>query len=559
MKTINKNNFQLLDKVSSPIDPARNWFFTENPNKQSSDRYRDFVEKAADGFAEFNLKGECIFCNEAAHRLLGCTREEYMKLSSCQRCGSQTTAIQHSLAYDDILREDLSQKIYEMEIKRKDGNIAIHQISVSTVRDEHDHATGFRVISRDVTENRQLLKEQARMTDFVQGAEDGCYELDLGGNLIFCNDAFMKITGYTLQEYSELKFSKRHPTRKSADISAKMFYAVYQTGQHAQGIVYEILRKDGEKRTIETSISLIRDKARTPTGYRGICRDITDKRKIALERTRFKKQLIHSQKLEAVGTLASGIAHDFNNLLMGIQGYTSLLLMGKDIEHADYEKIKAIEQMVKSGADLTRQILGYARGNHSRLIPVNMNELIGKTVDMFGRTRKDLHIHTGLDPDLHLIEANRGQMEQALLNLLVNAWQAMPDGGEIFLESSNVTVDETFAKANAIAAGRCIRVSIQDDGIGMDEWTKNKIFEPFFSTKEAGRGTGLGLTTVNNIIRAHKGTIQVSSRKGYGSTFSIYLPASAKKGPETMKRRAAKSCAVMKPFSLSTMSRSSGK
>ncbi|OPY79323.1 MAG: Blue-light-activated protein [Syntrophorhabdus sp. PtaU1.Bin153] len=248
-------------------------------------------------------------------------------------------------------------------------------------------------------------------------------------------------------------------------------------------------------------------------------RDVTEKKLMEAE-------LIQAQKMEAIGTLAGGIAHDFNNLLMGVIGYTSLILLERDEADPDYEKLKNIEKLVQSGADLTKQLLGFARGGKYEVKPTDLNNLIQKSSEMFGRTRQEITIHRKYEKDLHPADVDRGQIEQVLLNLYVNAWQAMPGGGDLYLETKNVILDTAHTKLHSLMPGPYVKISVTDTGTGMDQATQQRIFDPFFTTKEMGRGTGLGLASAYGIIKNHGGMINVESEPGRGSTFSIYLPAS---------------------------------
>ena len=250
-------------------------------------------------------------------------------------------------------------------------------------------------------------------------------------------------------------------------------------------------------------------------------RDMTDMRKL-------EGQLLQAQKMEAVGTLAGGVAHDFNNLLMGIQGRTSLMLSEIDRNHPFGEHLEGIESYVKSAVDLTRQILGFARGGKYEVQPTDLNELIKTQNRMFSRTRKEITIRGKYEKDLWTVEVDRGQIKQVLLNLYVNAWQAMPGGGDLFLSTENVSLAKSETDPLGIAPGRFVRVAVSDTGVGMDRPTMARIFEPFFTTREMGRGTGLGLASAYGIIKNHGGVINVYSEKGEGSSFSIYLPASSK-------------------------------
>jgi PAS domain S-box-containing protein len=279
-------------------------------------------------------------------------------------------------------------------------------------------------------------------------------------------------------------------------------------------------RYKGE-RILHTKKVPILDAKGEPEYLLGISEDIT-------ERKMLEAQLMNSQKMEAIGTLAGGIAHDFNNLLMGIQGYASLILLDIDPSDPHYEKLKRIEEQVQSGAVLTRQLLGFARGGRYEVKPVNMNEVIKKTSAMFGRTRKEITIHRKYEKNVWVIEADQGQIEQVLLNLYLNAWHAMPAGGDLSIETKNIVVGKDYANSYSMIPGRYLQISISDTGVGMDEKTKERIFEPFFTTKELGRGTGLGLAMVYGITKNHNGFIDVTSKPGHGTAFVLYFPASEK-------------------------------
>jgi two-component system cell cycle sensor histidine kinase/response regulator CckA len=189
----------------------------------------------------------------------------------------------------------------------------------------------------------------------------------------------------------------------------------------------------------------------------------------------------------------------------------------------------------QNGAHLTRQLLGFARGGKYEVIPTDLNRLIKKTTEMFSHTRKEIRIHDKYDDDIRTVNIDQGQIEQVLMNIYVNAWQAMPRGGDIYIQTENITLDENDAQSYGLKSGNYVKTSITDTGIGMDETTRQRIFEPFFTTKELGRGTGLGLAAVYGIIANHDGGIRVYSEKGKGTTFIIYLPASEKEVPKEKK------------------------
>jgi len=256
-----------------------------------------------------------------------------------------------------------------------------------------------------------------------------------------------------------------------------------------------------------------------------VSRDTTASKLAEEDRKKLETQLYQAQRMESIGTLAGGVAHDFNNLLMGIQGYASLILKDLDVAQPQYNWVRRIEDQVKRGAELTRQLLGFARGGKYDVKPTDINELVRKSSSMFRRTKKEITIKAEYEQNIWTVEVDQGQIEQILLNLYVNAWQAMPAGGNLFLETNNVTLHESFTKPYHMQPGRYVGISVTDTGTGMDEATQQRIFDPFFTTKQMARGTGLGLASVYGIIRNHDGIINVYSEKGHGSTFNIYLPA----------------------------------
>ncbi|MCP3953819.1 MAG: response regulator, partial [Desulfobacterales bacterium] len=222
-------------------------------------------------------------------------------------------------------------------------------------------------------------------------------------------------------------------------------------------------------------------------------------------------------------------AHDFNNLLMGIQGNASLLMLEREGQAGPDEKLKNIEKYVRRGEYLTKQLLGLSRGGKYEVKPTDVNELVRGCSGMFGETRKEITINRHFEEDIWSVEVDRGQLEQVLLNLFVNAAQAMPGGGDLFLETRNVALTEQLVSPYSLMPGNYVELSVRDTGTGIADSVKDKIFDPFFTTKEKERGTGLGLASAYGIISNHGGYINVESQVGQGTTFTIYLPASDKK------------------------------
>jgi len=247
--------------------------------------------------------------------------------------------------------------------------------------------------------------------------------------------------------------------------------------------------------------------------------DITESRDL-------QGQLFHAQKMEALGTLAGGIAHDFNNLLGGILGYVSLLQLDKDPGGFDFQRLAKIETQINSATGLTRQLLGFARGGTYEASPRDLNQIVRSAMELFGRTKREIEVRLDLQPDGCIADCDRGQIEQVLLNLFVNAAQAMPQGGTLKVRTEAREFGEELTLAFGQPAGWYVAISVGDTGVGMDESIQARIFEPFFTTKKVAGGVGLGLASVYGIVKNHRGLIQVQSRPGLGSTFTVALPRS---------------------------------
>jgi PAS domain S-box-containing protein len=383
----------------------------------------------------------------------------------------------------------------------------------------------------EVEERKQaegaLREREEKYRNIIDNIQESYFEMDLAGNLTFFNDSLIKITGYSRDELMGMN-NREYTSEETAKKMYNIFNQVYKTGEPAEINDYEIFIKGGKTRILELSTLLMKDQDNRPVGFRGIARDVTERLNAVKERKQLEVQLQQAQKMEAVGTLAGGIAHDFNNLLQGIQGRASLMLMNTDSSHPHTEHINEIVAYVKSAADLTKQLLGFARGGKYEVKTTDINELIKNQNQMFGRTRKEIAFKERYEEDLWAAEVDQGQIEQAIMNLYINAFQAMPGGGDLYVQTENIIIDENYIKPYKVEPGKYIKISITDTGVGMDKKIQQRIFEPFFTTREMGRGTGLGLASAYGIVKNHDGFINVYSEKGKGSTFNIYLPASEK-------------------------------
>ncbi len=371
----------------------------------------------------------------------------------------------------------------------------------------------------------ELGENQEKYRIILESIEEGYFETDLGGNIIFYNDATSRILGWLRSELPGLNL-RQYTSHDTAQKLFKIFKEVYRTGKPCKAIEFEIIRKDRQKRYIEMSISLVRNAAGEPHGFRGIGRDTTARHLANYERQRLEDKLQQVQRLEAIGTLAGGIAHDFNNLLMGILGNVEILLISLDVTDPRYENARSIERCVRSGADLTRQLLGYARGGKYFVKPTNLNEIVRTSSTMFGRTKKETQVICEYQKGIWTVEVDRNQIEQVMVNLYLNAWQAMAHRGTIQVRTENTILDKDFVKPYEVSPGRYVRVSVADTGTGMDNEVQKRVYEPFFTTKEMGKGTGMGLASAFGILKNHNGIIHFTSTSGKGTTFFIYLPVS---------------------------------
>jgi two-component system cell cycle sensor histidine kinase/response regulator CckA len=372
--------------------------------------------------------------------------------------------------------------------------------------------------------NLKNAEEQSRYKELLENVDDAVYILDREGNVLEANEAAYAQLGYSPEQFFELNLTNLIPADDAGLIIDQLGKDIEHQAPQKITVETSHAKIDGDPIPVEIHSRAI--------SYRGrnvilnVARDITARRKAENEKKHLESQLIHSQKMEAVGTLAGGIAHDFNNLLMGIQGYISLMRLQTDPEDPNDEYIQGIETAVMNAANLTNQLLGFARKGKYSLIPTSLNSIVENSSKMFTRTRKEIPTHKKLQANLWSVKVDPGQIEQVLINLYLNAWHAMPDGGDIYIQTENVCLSEEYCKPFEVPQGNYVKVSVTDTGMGIEPDIIERIFEPFFTTKEVGKGTGLGLASAYGIIKNHNGIIRVYSEKNHGTTFNLYLPAS---------------------------------
>jgi len=362
-----------------------------------------------------------------------------------------------------------------------------------------------------------LRESEAKYRLLVENANDAIFILQ-DGQIKFFNQQARQIGKYLALDLDRISFAEHvHPEDRQMVIDR--YFRQLEGAALQSTHAFRLIGKQGQIMWAELNSVLI-DWEDGPATL-NFLRDITSQRQL-------EQQFQFSQKMEAIGTLAGGIAHDFNNLLMGIQGRASLMLLDTDPVHSFFKHLKEIESYVMRAEKLTKQLLGFARGGKYEVKPANLNKIIERSSQMFARTKKEISVSKNYQAKVCTVEVDQSQIDQVLLNILVNAWQAMPGGGQLYIQTEDAILDDNFVKAHGVQPGEYIKISITDTGIGIDEETAKKVFDPFFTTKEKERGTGLGLASAYGIIKNHDGIITAESAEGQGATFKIYLPASAK-------------------------------
>jgi PAS domain S-box-containing protein len=379
------------------------------------------------------------------------------------------------------------------------------------------------VAFRDVTERKRveeaLKSSEEKYRLLVENANDAIFILQ-DGVMKFHNSRTLELFGYSAGELVSFPFPKLiHP--EDRDFVEGIYKGRMEGKEVPDTYSFRIVDKSGETHWVQiNSVTILWGGKPAALGF---MRDIT------LEK-RLEAQLQHAQKMESIGTLAGGIAHDFNNILGGILGYASFMKNKMTEDHAFYGYVDTIESGAMRASELTSQLLAFARGGRFNIKPINLNRTVEETLAIINRTfDKSISIETRLQDDLPTVEADAGQLQQVLLNLCVNARDAMPAGGTLTIESKAETITGDFAEAPVDAEpGPYVVLTVSDTGVGMDSETAQRVFEPFFSTKEEGKGTGLGLSMAYGVVKNHGGFLRVEGDLGKGATFRIYLPASGK-------------------------------
>ena len=492
----------------------------EEELRKSEERYRTIFENTGNASLLFEEDTIILLANSNFEKLTGYSKQEVEgKMSWTSFVSPEDLEKMKEYHVKRRTEPGSVPEAYEFRAINRNGetidvfmNIALipgTKVSIASIMDITDRKRS----------EKALQESEERFRDLASLLPETVFETDKGGRFTFLNQSSLEHFGYSQDEISRgINFLDVIVPEDHEKVVLNYFK--YIKGENIGLNEYTARKRDGSTFPVMAHSTLVYHNGE-PAGLRGFLIDITEKKNV-------EQQLMRVQKMESIGTLAGGIAHDFNNLLMGILGNVSLVLMNLGESHPLFDRLKTVEEYVQRGSDLTKQLLGFAQGGKYEVKPTDLGEFVRKSSEMFGRTKKEISIHLKDPKGLWTVELDRGQMDQVLLNLFVNAWQAMPDGGDMYISVENVELDEMYVRPYEVKPGKFVKLTITDMGIGMDEATKARIFEPFFTTKERGRGTGLGLASVYGIIKNHGGFIYVESEKDLGTSFMIHLPASGK-------------------------------
>lgn len=485
------------------------------------------VEGSDDAIIAQDLNETVISWNRAAERLFGYSAADAIgqQISSILVYNSSTP----SVSVIERVKQGESIPSFETVRKHKNGTIVEVSERVSPIRDRQGKLVGVSVIYRDITE-RKHAEEKLRLRDrAIQAVTQGILITDPhqpDNPIIYASPSFETLTGYSASE--ALGRNCRLLQGKDTDPEAigRLRKAIHQV----QPCTVDLLnyKKDGTPFWNQLSISPVRDDFGRLTHFVGVQTDVTSRKTL-------EEQFRQSQKMEAIGQLAGGVAHDFNNLLTIIIGYSEIMLDSVGPEDSLRQLLEEINKAGKRSAALTRQLLAFSRKQVLSPTILNLNDVVRDTENMLQRViGEDVVLASVLHPQVASVKADRGQLEQVLLNLAVNARDAMPHGGKLTIETKNVELDVAYAQTHAgVRPGSYVLLAVTDSGIGMTPDVVRRIFEPFFTTKEYGRGTGLGLAVVHGIVQQSEGCIEVYSEAGVGTSFKIYLPRFERSGSMT--------------------------
>ena len=398
-----------------------------------------------------------------------------------------------------------------------------------------------RTMRRESSERKQaeeaLRESEEKYRTILESLEDGYYEVDITGNITFFNDALCEIFGYSRDELMGMN-NREYTDKESAKKLYQTFNRVYTTEKPDKGFDWKIIRKDGARRYVEASVAIRKDSEAQQIGFRGIVRDVSERRHEEEEKVRLEVQLQQAQKMEAIGTLAGGVAHDLNNILGGLVSYPELLLVQIPEDSPLRKSILTIQKSGEKAAAVVQDLLTLARRGVVVTEVVNPNEVISEYLKS-PEHKKLQSYHPGVQIKTHLatetlnILGSSTHLSKTVMNLVSNAAEAMPEGGTLSISTENRYIDRPIGGYDNVKEGDYVVFTVSDSGTGIAPDDMEKIFEPFYTKKKMGRsGTGLGMAVVWGTVKDHNGYIDVQSTEGKGTTFTLYFPVTRKELPE---------------------------
>ena len=497
----------------------------EEALRESEGKYRAILENIEDGYFEVDLVGNFTFVNDSLCRIHGYTRDETIGINNRQYMDEKTAKRVYQL-FNKIYTTGKPSKGADWEITRKDGTKRFIDGSVSLIRDAQGKRIGFRGIARDITERKEAEQAQrqneAKYRTILESIEHGYFEVDIRGNLTFFNDSTCEILGYSRDELLGMN-NRDYMDEQTAKKVYQTFNRIYTTGKPDRGFDWEIIRKDGTKRTVEASVFLVRDSEDKPTGFRCIARDITERRKAEAEKKALEQRAQVAARLSTMGEMVSGIVHEINNPLTSVVGFAEILAQ-QDLPEDAREYAKIISDEGKRVTGIANRLLSFARHQKPETLYTDINKLLEDTIELqtYEMRTGNIKVTTELDPHLPQTMADPGQLQQVFLNIMLNArkeMRAAHGGGNLLVKTQ--------------ALDGIIQISLEDDGPGIRQKNLERIFDPFFTTKKRREGTGLGLSICQGIINSHNGKIYARSTLGKGATFIIELPVVARRRKTT--------------------------
>ena len=486
---------------------------------QREELFRLISENAADLIAVVDMHGNRIYNSLSYQKVLGYSPEELKRSSSFDQIHPDDREAVR-VGAEEALQTGVGSPM-EYRIRHKDGTWRVLESTASVIRNSKGTPEKLVIVNRDVTERKKaaeaLKRSESSFRSVVEDAPYGIYRASLAGEFLLVNPALQKMLGYeTSDELLQANLARDIYTSLP---EYQKINDLFLQDPHFKDIELEWKRKDGNRITVRCSGRPVKNESGTMSYLEVFAEDVTEQR--VLER-----QLRMAQKMEAIGRLSGGIAHDFNNLLGVIIGYSQVLKKNLGPGNPAFEYAEEIEKASQRAVSLTRQLLAFSRQQVLEPAIVNLNTLVADMEKMLPRLiGEDIELKLVLDSALGQVKADRGQIEQVLMNLAVNARDAMPDGGRLSIQTSNVELDAVYVRQHpGSRPGQYIMLSVTDTGTGIDPEIQGQIFEPFFTTKERDKGTGLGLATVYGVVKQSGGYIAVESEKGKGASFQVYLP-----------------------------------